>query len=75
MNIERFTETDDLLLSAIAEIKVDSAAGPDAVPAILLKRCGTSLTLPLRLLWKSSFEQGVVPMFYKDIVSSVYQNS
>ena len=64
-NIACFTVTDDLILSAIAEIKLDSAADPYAIPAILLKRCGTSLTLPLRLLWKSPFEQGVVPLFYK----------
>ena len=46
MNIESFTATDDLLLSAIVEIKVDSAAGLDAIPTILRKRCGTFWPYP-----------------------------
>ena len=36
---------------AISEIKLDSAPGPDGIPAILLKRCASTLSLPIYLLW------------------------
>ena len=54
------TENRELVLStelieeAISEVKLDSAPGPDGIPAILLKRCAGSLSRPIHLLWSES---------------------
>ena len=55
--------TPDKIVEAIFEIKLDSAPGPDGIPAILLKRCATSLCV--HLLWSESMSSGIVPSFYK----------
>ena len=52
----------DKIVEAISEIKLDSALGPDG---ILLKRCATSLCVPIHLLWSESMSSGIVPSFYK----------
>ena len=57
--------TKEDILEAIKDIKMDSAPGPDGIPAILLKRCAESLSLPLQLLWSESMKTGLVPKFYK----------
>ena len=57
--------TPDKIVEAISEIKLDSAPGPDGIPAILLKRCATSLCVPIYLLWSESMSSGIVPSFYK----------
>ena len=57
--------TPDKIVEAISEIKLDSAPGPDGIPAILLKRCATSLSVPIHLLWSESMSSGIVPSFYK----------
>ena len=50
---------------AILEIKSESAAGPDGIPAILLKNCYYALSIPIQLFWKESLELGHVPDYYK----------
>ena len=60
-----FVFTQEDVIGAISDIKLDSAPGPDGVPAILLKRCGVSLSLPIYMLWSESMSSGVVPHFYK----------
>ena len=57
--------TPDKIVEAISEIKHDSAPGPDGIPAILLKRCATSLRVPIHLLWSESMPSGIIPSFYK----------
>ena len=57
--------TQEDIEEAISEIKLDSAPGPDGIPAILLKRCASTLSLPIYLLWSESMRSGVVPKFYK----------
>ena len=59
------TVTEDDIKEAISEISPDSAAGPDGIPAILLKNCADILCVPLQLLWSESMETGCVPSFYK----------
>ena len=65
MTEDMFTITRGDIVSAISNIKNDSAAGPDELPAILLKRCAESMSEPIQLLWQESFRKGVVPDFYK----------
>ena len=51
---------------AILDIKSESAAGPDGIPAILLlKNCCDALSIPIQLFWKESLELGHVPDYYK----------
>ena len=50
---------------ALSKIKVDAAAGPDQIPAILLKKCAKALSKPLSSLWRSSLKQGKIPTLLK----------
>ena len=65
MSEDLFTISNQDILSAIADIKTHSAAGPDELPAVLLKRCAESLIVPIKYLWQESFNRGIVPQFYK----------
>lgn len=51
---------------AIDLLKNDSAPGPDGLPTLLLKKCKTSLSLPLFLLWRQSLNSGKIPGFLKN---------
>ena len=54
-----FTEED--IEFACSELCSTSAAGPDGIPASLLKVCKKELKKPLSLLWRASLSQGVIP--------------
>ena len=54
-----FTRED--IETACNELSSRSSAGGDGVPATLLKSCKTSLSLPLLLLWRKSFDKGSIP--------------
>ena len=47
---------------ACAELKGTAAPGPDGVPAMLLKSCRKELSKPLHLLWRSSLDNGSIPV-------------
>ena len=53
---------------AIDELKVNSAAGPDEIPAILLKKCKGSLALPLSIIWRKSLNENDIPTDMKHAV-------
>ena len=46
---------------ACAELRSTAAAGPDGVPAMLLKMCRRQLAAPLRTLWRESLDSGTIP--------------
>ena len=46
---------------ACSELRANAAAGPDGVPAILLKSCRKQLATPLYHLWRSSLDSGTIP--------------
>ena len=46
---------------ACSELRANAAAGPDGVPAILLKSCRKQLSRPLYVLWKASLDSGTIP--------------
>ena len=54
-----FSEED--IMQACGELKANSAAGADGVPAALLKNCRKELKRPLHLLWRSSLDCGSIP--------------
>ena len=67
-----FSEED--IVSAIDDIKADSAPGPDGIPSVLLKSCKHALARPIHLLWSLSFDSGEVPAFYKSsLVCPLYK--
>ena len=47
---------------ACLQLSSNSAAGPDGVPAALLKYCWEQLSLPLYYLWRGSLDCGVIPV-------------
>ena len=57
--------TDEEIKEAINSFSVNSAAGPDGLPAIVLKKCTNSLSLPLKLFWNNCLELGVTPLMLK----------
>ena len=58
--------TDEDIQESIKEINIDSASGPDGIPAVLLKSCSVELCKPIRLIWEESMADGTVPKFYKE---------
>ena len=66
--------SNDSIINAISQISSDSASGPDGIPVILLKNCGTELCEPIRLIWSESFKLGKVHNFYKQShISPLYK--
>jgi hypothetical protein len=53
---------------AIDELKINSSAGPDEIPAVVLKKCKFSLSRPLTLLWRKSLESADIPNTMKHAV-------
>ena len=47
--------------SALEELKPFSASPPGCIPSCILKRCNSSLSYPIWMLWNKSFEDGAVP--------------
>ena len=50
---------------AIDKLSVSASAGPDGVPAILLKKCKEVLSHPLTSLWQKSLKTGEIPDIFK----------
>ena len=50
---------------AIDKLSVNAAAGPDGVPAILLKKCKDVLSHPLACMWQKSLISGEIPDIFK----------
>ena len=50
---------------AITELSANSAAGPDKLPALLLKQCKKELSIPLYMIWKKSLSTGEIPDLLK----------
>ncbi|KAK3881506.1 hypothetical protein Pcinc_014051 [Petrolisthes cinctipes] len=60
-SLTTFDITTKDILDAAADLRPNSAAGPDEFPAIVLKRCATQLCIPLQLLWSASLLESVIP--------------
>ena len=69
-----FTHED--IISAINEISENSACGENDIPAIILKKCKSTLCNPLLLIWEESLRLGYVPKQYKNqIITPVHKKS
>ena len=54
-----FTEKD--IITAIDEIPLHSAPGPDKIPSRLLKECKNQIAPALIILWRTSLNTGQIP--------------
>merc|ERR1711867_251519 len=57
--------TEEEILKAIDDLEENSAAGPDGVPAILLKKVKEALAQPLALILRKSIDEGKIPDIFK----------
>merc|ERR1712215_325534 len=73
-NIFQHEEPDDLndievteeeIINAIDDLEENSAAGPDGLPAILLKKVKEALAIPLSLMLRKSIDEGKIPDILK----------
>ena len=58
--IQSFHFSIEDILKAITEIKSSSSSGEDGISATLLKNCKGSLSYPIYLIWKMSFDSGFI---------------
>ena len=54
-----FTEED--IIKAIDELGINSAPGPDKIPAKVIKECKQQLAPALVILWRRSLDSGLIP--------------
>ena len=73
-SIEDIDFTEDDIEECIMEIPQASSAGPDGVPAILLRMCAAELKGPIYHLWRTSLDAGKLPEQTKaSIVTPVFK--
>jgi len=65
INIDNVFFTEQDVRDAINHLSNKAAAGPDGIPAQLLKKCRDSLSLPLTILWQKSLSTGDIPSIFK----------
>ena len=64
------------IVNAINEISENSACGERDIPAIILKKCKTSISYPILLIWEESIRDGHVPKLFKNqIITPVHKKS
>ena len=51
--------------AAIDEMKFDASCTHQDIPAVVFKRCKSSLCKPLKLFFNKSFNEGQIPLIYK----------
>ena len=56
----KFSEDD--IKAACKELRNSAAAGPDGVPALLLKTCSDELSSPLFHIWRAYLDSGEIPL-------------
>lgn len=58
-----FSEYD--VMRQIKRLDIFKGAGPDGIPPVFIKRCGTVLALPLTIIYNQSLNTGVFPTEWK----------
>ena len=53
------------IIDAINEVDENSSAGPEEVPAVFLKMTKEAIAKPLRILFRKSLDEGVIPDIFK----------
>ena len=68
----KFT-TDDIQRS-ISAIRTYAAAGPDQIPAVVLKKCAHTVCTPIYNLWRNSLNTSTIPKKLKrGIITPIYK--
>ena len=66
--------TSEDILQAIKSTKINSAPGPDSVPAILLHKCADTLLHPLKIIMTKSLENSDIPASWKEAnITPIYK--
>ena len=52
--------TEEELMKAMSDVQPNSAAGPDGFPAMLLKKCSSTLAHPLFMIWRDPLDS-IIP--------------
>ena len=74
--LDDFSFTIEDIIKTIDCIPTYSAAGPDKIPAILLKECKSQLAPALLLLWRRSLDTGQIPpIFLKQVIIPIHKKS
>lgn len=64
----------DDIVKAIDELDTYAATSHEDIPARILKECKHPLSIPLTLLWRWSFNTGVIPSYLKDqFITPIYK--
>ena len=59
--IEDISITEEMIENMIGKLKVGKATGPDGIPARVIKETAREISVPLRIIFDSSFSRGEVP--------------
>ena len=66
--------TEDEVLKKLKRLKPEKSSGPDGMHPLVLHRCADSLAIPLSMIFNKSYEEGRVPMDWKDAnVSPIFK--
>ena len=57
--------TEEKVIDALSKIRESSSHPDNDIPASVMKNCRYSLALPLKIMFSRSYEQGIVPKYYK----------
>ena len=60
-DLSDITISEDEIIKAIDELSLNSAPGPDKIPARLLKECKNQIAPALVILWRQSLNSGQIP--------------
>ena len=58
-------KTEKDIIDAINEVDENSSAGPEEVPAVFLKKTKEAIAKPLKILFRKSLDEGVIPDIFK----------
>lgn len=73
--LSEITFNEEDVLASMKKLQEGAAAGPDEIPAILLKRCAEPLKNAITMLWKLSMEQGYIPQILKaGLITPIYKS-
>ena len=66
--------TNEDIISAIKATKINSAAGPDSIPPIVLHKCTESLITPLKHIFQQSLKNNDIPKSWKEaFITPIYK--
>ena len=72
--LQDFDITEEDIINQIKKLRKNAAAGPDNIPAILLKNCSGTIASPICQLWKKSLEVGCIPEILKTgIITPIFK--